>query len=368
MEINVEKNKYTFLISLLVLQALVIFGLGYMVYRHEFKTINIDAAKKKLPPVTVETQFVSKGLFEKYILSVGTLKANETVKVASQEGGVIEKVLFESGQKVSKGDPLIQFESEQLRAQLNQSLSKFKLAKSAYDRSKVLLEKKIETQSKFEEIENAYHVSAAMVEVERIRVEKTVLKAPFDGYLGLREVSPGAYIKPGQEIVTLDNISPIFIDFMVNEKYLDTLSVGQDVQVEIEGYLQNDYRAVIESIEPSADAAGHTIRVRAKLDNVTGELRPGFFAKVKIVQNRDDSSVIVPESALENSGNVEFVYTVIDGVAKATPVLVSGRNGKIARISRGLRPGQVIITTGQQRVRDGADVFVRPTVTTKKYQ
>ncbi len=368
MKLNLEKGKSTLSIAINILQFLVILALGYMVYKNEFKAVDLNKPRKKLRPVTVETQFVGKGLFEKYITAVGTLRASETVKITSEKGGIVKEVLFKSGQKVSKGDPLIKFEDEHIKARLNEAFSKFKTAKSAYERSKALLERKIETQSKFEEAENAYRVTAAMVEVIRIELEKTTLRAPFDGYLGLKEVSPGAYVKPGEGIVVLDSIQPIYVDFMVNEKHLDILSVGQEVDIDVDGFSQNDYRATVESIEPSADAAGHTIRVRAELPNFTGELRPGFFAKVKIVERKDSSSVIVPESALENSGNIEFVYTVVDGVAKATPVAVSGRNGKIARIARGLRPGQVIVTSGQQRIGDGVDVFVRPTVTTKKYK
>lgn len=368
MDFNLEKNKTTFLIVLNSLQFLIIIGLGYWVFKNEFKTVDLSQAQKKLRPITVETQFVGKGLFEKYLTSVGTLKANETVKLASERGGVIKEVLFKSGQKVSKGDLLIKFEDDSQKARLNEALSKFKTAKSAYERSKALLERKIETQSKFEEAENTYRVMAAMAEGARIDLEKTELRAPFDGYLGLKEVSPGAYIKPGQDIVTLDNISPIYVDFMINEKHVDVLAVGQEVQVDVDGFSQNDYVATIESIEPSADAVGHTIRVRAELSNVTGELRPGFFAKVKIVESKDMSSVIVPEAAIQNSGNIEFVYTVVDGVAKAAPVAVSGRNGRVARIARGLRPGQVIVTSGQQRIGDGVAVFVRPTVTAKKYK
>jgi membrane fusion protein (multidrug efflux system) len=368
MHFNLEKNKTTLLIALNSLQLLVIIGLGYMVFKNEFKSVDLSQSQNKLRPITVETQFVSKGLFEKYITSLGTLKASETVKIASERGGVIKEVLFKNGQEVTKGDLLIKFEDDQYKARLNEALSKFKTAKSAYERSKALLERKIETKSKFEEAENAYRVTAATVEVARIDLERTEIRAPFNGYLGLREVSPGAYIKPGQEIVSLDKVSPIYVDFMVNESHVDVLAVGQEVEVEVDGFPQNDYKAIIDSIEPSADAIGHTIRVRAVLPNVTKELRPGFFAKVKVVESKDSSSVIVPESAIQNSGNVEFVYKVVDGVAKASPVIVSGRNGRVARVAKGLIPGQVIVTSGQQRIGDGVAVFVRPAVTIKKYR
>jgi membrane fusion protein (multidrug efflux system) len=369
MNLKIEKNKSTVWISIALLQFLVILGLGYYFLKNQFKSIDVAAqTARKLPAVQVETVFVHKGTYQKYISAVGSLKASETVKLASQEGGIVEKVLFKSGQKVAQGDPLLQFEKAEAEARLNETLSKFRTTKSIYERSKALYERKIETLSKLEEAENAYRVAAANVEINRLRLEKTTVRAPFDGFLGLKEISPGGYLKPGQDFVTLDKTDPMYLDFMLNEKHVSTITVGQEIMVEIDGFPQNDYTAIIESIEPSADATGHTIRVRAELPNANQELRSGFFARIKIPEFQDDSAIIIPESALENSGNQDYVFIVVDGVARQVPIEVASRNGQVAKISRGLRPGQVIIVSGQKRVANGVKVLVRSRGTIQKYK
>ncbi|MAP24830.1 MAG: hypothetical protein CMM87_04790 [Rickettsiales bacterium] len=368
MNLKIEKNKSTLWISIIIIQLLIILGLGYYFLKNQFKSVDVNAqGARKLPSVQVETVFVSKGTYQKYISAIGTLKASETVKLASQEGGIVEKVLFKSGQKVSQGDPLLQFEKAEIEARLNESLSKFRTAKSTYDRSKALYERKIETLSKLEEAENNYRISAAAVEINRLRLEKTTVRAPFDGFLGLKEVSPGGYLKPGQDFVTLDKIDPMYLDFMLNEKYIGIITIGQQIKVEIDGFPQNEYTATIESIEPSADATGHTIRVRAELPNANQELRAGFFARVKIPEYQEDSAIIIPEAALENSGNQEYVFTVVDGIARSTPVEVASRNGQIVKIARGLKPGQVVIVSGQKRVANGVKVLVRSRENIQKY-
>lgn len=321
-----------------------------------------DAAQKKyqLPTVTVEAKPVERTDFETFISAVGTLKANESIIVRPQEGGVIKSVSFSSGEYVKKGEVLLELEDRVLQAQLQEALAKRDTRKAEYDRAESLFAKKAYPKSKRDEALGNYKVSKASVDLMQAKVQQSILSAPFDGIVGLKDVSVGAYIKPGEEIVSLDNVDPILIDFRISEIHLDKVTVGQTVQVEIDGFSQNLYEATIEAIDPVVDAAGHSIRVRAKMQNRGRDLKPGLFARVRFTESLHEKTMIVPESAVETEGNQEFVYAVIDGIARRAPIKTGGRNGRDVEVKSGLQPGMMVVTSGQMRIGEGFPVIVVP--------
>jgi membrane fusion protein (multidrug efflux system) len=343
-----------------VVELLIILVLGTWV---GIKMWNEREAKKKVytpSTMTVEAQPVEVGDFENFVTTVGTLKASESVILRPQEGGKIEKILFNSSAYVKEGDLLVQFDDSVQRAQLQEAQAKVVGYKAEYGRAESLVKRNAFPKSKLDEAFMRYKMAEADVNMIQSKIDQMKLKAPFDGVVGLRDVSVGAYLKPGEDLVTLAQIDPMKVDFKISEVFLGKFSVGQEVDVEVDGFLGQEFTGTIEAIDPTADEAGHSIRVQAALPNKDHLLKPGLFAKVKFRTDIHENAMMVPEAAVESEGNQEYVYVVLDGVAHKAPVVTGNRNGKNVEIRSGLKPGLMVVTAGQLRIGEGSPVVVVP--------
>ena len=184
--------------------------------------------------------------------------------------------------------------------------------------------------------------------------------APFDGVLGIVDLSLGYFVKGGDDLFTLDDIDPMKVDFRVGEVLLNKLKIGDKITIEVDGFPDNTYVAQIEAIDTNVDPLGHSVRVQATFDNVDGDLRPGLFAKVKLRTAIHQNTIMIPESAVESRGKQEYVYTVEKGVAKMAGIKTGIRNGENVQVTRGLRPGDQVIFAGQMRVQPNYPVFIVP--------
>ncbi len=279
------------------------------------------------------------------------------MKISSQEGGYIKQVPFKSGANVSKGDLLLQIDDDEEQAQLKEIEARLVVAQKAYERFKALKQKQYVSEADFEKKEGEYLSLLAQRERIKVRITHKKIVAPFSGIVGFKELSPGAFVKSGQELVQLDSVKPIYVDFKVNEKHINLLNEGSSVEVEVEGFPDNVYNAEVVAIEPMADEIGHSVRVRASIENVMDELRSGFYAKVKFMEAEFSDTMVVPESAVEADGSVEYVYVVHEGRAVKAPIKTGKRNGKMVQILQGLLPGLVVITTGQTRISENYPVI-----------
>lgn len=341
-------------------ELLLILGLvGWMGLSY-WKSASAEKKKYQLPTMTVEAQPVEMGDYETFISTVGTLKANESVDIRAQDGGVIKEILFKSGTPVNKGETLIILDDQLLKANLAEAQARARLAKVEYERAENLFKKRAIPQSKRDDAKAKMEMADAQVEMSKVKLEQSILKAPFTGIIGLKDVSVGAYVKPAQEIVTLDNLNPIKIDFRISEIHLEKIKVGQNIAVEVDGFPHLQYTATIEAIDPIVDAAGHSIRARATMANPNFELKPGLFARIRFSESLHSNAMLVPESAIETEGNQEFVFVIVDGIARRAPIKTGGRNGKDVEVLSGLQPGMMVVTSGQMRIGEGFPVIVIP--------
>lgn len=354
--------------SLVFFQLMVIIagvgGAGWY-YWKVIKAQNVDK-KVEFPRAVVEAGPVEVGVFETFLTTVGTLKANESIVIRPEIEGKVKSVLFKSGEKVSKGDVLIILEDDVYAARQKEAESKVSLWKGKYERAHTLYERKAGTLKEKDESYHQLHISEAELQLARSQKRKTVIKAPFDGYIGFKDISPGSYVKPGEDLVVLDDFDPVKVEFRLAETLLDRISVGKEVQVEVEGFPDSIYPATIEAIDSNIDPMGHNIRVRATLSNKEDLFKPGLFVKVKLLLSSHENVIMIPETALESRGNQEFVYVVDQGLARYTPVRPGGRNGEKVEILSGLQPGQIVIVAGQMKVQDRFPVMVVPPQTLKR--
>jgi membrane fusion protein (multidrug efflux system) len=201
-------------------------------------------------------------------------------------------------------------------------------------------------------------IDHAEVDLARARLDKTRIAAPFAGVVGLREVSVGNYVSPGQDLVNLEDIDPIKVDFPVPERALSAVEVGQPIEVTVDAWPGRTFEGEVYAIDPQINAQGRSIAIRATIDNPESLLRPGLFATVRLITARREQAVLVPEQAIFAQQGKPYVYKVVDGVARLTEVQLGGRRVGQAEIVSGLAAGDVVVTAGQIKLRDGAAVRV----------
>ena len=310
---------------------------------------------------TVEAEKVSVGSIDRQIEAVGTLASNESVILSPEITGRITEILFEEGQEVKAGTPLIRLDDAIARAELAQIEASMILSKTNYDRAETLLKEKSGTARARDEALSKLRADQAGVALAKAKLEKNTLSAPFDATIGLRNVSIGDYVNPGQQLVNLEDIKMLKVDFRMPEIYLDALKTGQKIEVKIDAFAGQVFTGEVYAIDPRVDVNGRTVVLRARLPNEGGVLRPGLFARVNLLVSRNETALLIPEQALIPQGTDRFVYRVVDGKAAMTKVKTGQRRTGQVEVLEGLTADDVIVTAGQMKLRPDMAVNTIPT-------
>lgn len=321
----------------------------------------------------VEVTPVKVGQLLRKINAIGKLAANQSIIIKTEMPGRIAKIHFKDGQPVKEGDPIVEFDSEQLRLESAQANAMASQYSQLYQRSKELYQKKLISSSEYEKAKAEHEKTRAQAEEKNLLVRKSTIRAPFEGMLGIREkdISPGAYVNQNIEIVSLVDTDPMLVDFNVSGTYAETLKAGQDIQISVDGTALKDLPAKIEAIDAKVDETGNTLRVRGSIPNKNGHLKPGMFSKVLVVIGEVSNAIQVPESAIERNGNQNYVYRVSriqsgSGVASLSPVVVGTRQNGMVEIIQGLEPKDVVVTGGQLGLHDGQEVRIQKTISVEE--
>lgn len=315
-------------------------------------------AQESKPAVRVEAQVIEPTPLVESVSAIGTLNSNESVVVRPEIDGRIVEIAFDEGEPVAGGDVLVKLDSEVYRTQLAEAQARLELSGRTYERAKALFDKGHGSAQTLDEAQAQRRADQAAVSVASAWVNKTTIRAPFDGILGLRHVSIGDYIRAGEDIVNLENIDPLKVDFSLPERYLRMVSEGSQVDVELDAFPGERYSGTVYAINPKIDPGGRSVALRATLDNSDGRLRPGLFARVKLIVDERQSALIVPEEAIVPRGDQRYVFVVEDGVARMTAVALGLRQTGRVEVVDGLSPGDVVVTAGHAKIRDGSEVEV----------
>src|SRR5688572_16184804 len=307
-------------------------------------------------PVKVGT--VRTGTISDEATAVGTLLANESVMIRPEREGRIAAIHFTEGQLVRKGEKLVSLDTAEIEAQLAAITSELTLNRSRFKRAQELHEKKFISAQALDDAREGLNQSAARQAEVKARLEKSTVVAPFEGVAGLRQVSPGAYVKAGQDVARLEGIGTLKLDFRLPELYLGRIRAKQDVVVRVDAYAEETFRGDIYAIEPAVEESSRTVMLRARVPNPGARLKPGMFARVALVLETRDNALIIPEQALVPQGKDRFVYRLADGKAVMEKIEVGLRRPGEVEVRKGLSAGQAIIVDGQLRLRDGAPVTV----------
>jgi membrane fusion protein (multidrug efflux system) len=272
--------------------------------------------------------------------------------------GRIAEIAFGEGVRVSRGQLLIRLDDSVQKADLERARANLTLSKSKYDRAADLRSKGFISGQAKDEAENTYKVAQADTELAAARLAKTEIRAPFGGVIGLRSVSVGDYVKEGQDIVNLEEIDPLKVDFRVPEVFLTQVRAGQVLQITMDALPDRTWPGKVFAINPLIDAGGRSIVVRANVPNSDGKLRPGMFARVRLLTSDLRDSLVIPEESLFPVGDDKYVYKVVDGRALRQKVEIGQRRQAMVEILAGIGPQDLVVTAGVVKLRDGAPVRV----------
>lgn len=305
---------------------------------------------------TVKTSKLAQG-----ITAVGSLRSDESVVIRPEVAGRIAEILFQEGKPVRKGATLVRFDASVQKAELQQAEANLNLNKNKLDRA-IDLQKKgfISSQAK-DEAENNFRVAQAAYDLASAKLTKLEIKAPFSGTVGLRSVSVGDYIRDGQDIANLEALDPLKVDFRVPEIFLKQVASGQSLQVNLDAFPNQAFEGKVLAINPLLDANGRSIVIRAVVKNADARLRPGMFARVRLLTSDVQDAMTIPEQALLPQGEEFYVYRVTDGRAARIKVEIGQRREGVVEIVRGVTKDDVVVTAGQLKIRDGAPVKVAAT-------
>jgi membrane fusion protein (multidrug efflux system) len=322
------------------------------------------AASAGRPP-TVEAARVEVVKLTDDAQTVGSLRSRQGVVLRPEVSGRVTQINFRDGERVRKGQVLVQLDDQLPVAQLQQSEAELSIALANHKRNQDLVAQNFISQRTVDESAANLQVAQAKLALAQATAARLKIIAPFDGITGIRNVNVGDYLKDGTDIVNLEDIEAIYVDFRLPERYHAKVKRGQRAVLDVDALPGRRFSALIQAIDPLLDANGRSVGVRGCIDNRQLQLRPGMFARVTAVFGEREDARVVPEEAIVPQGGRQFVIKLVDGpdaqtkTTQRVEVKVGLRRPGRVEIVEGLQEGDTVVTAGQQRVqRDGSPVRV----------
>ncbi|MCU0454585.1 MAG: efflux RND transporter periplasmic adaptor subunit [Bacteroidetes bacterium] len=295
--------------------------------------------------------------FDNAIVASGTVLASEEVELRSEVAGKVIALPFREGARVKKGDLLVKINDADLRAQLLRARSRFDLATQREDRQKKLREVNGVSADQYDEARNELTAAGAEVALLEANLQKTEVRAPFDGIVGLRFISEGGFISSATLVARLQDMSFVKIDFSVPEKYAPQVRVGVEITFTIDG-TSEIFRGTVYAVEPKIDPATRSLRVRARSANESGRILPGSYTKVRLVLHRQSDAILIPSQALMPDLDGQKVFLARGGVARLVRIETGMRTEGLVQIVSGIQHADTVLTTGLLQLREGSPIQV----------
>lgn len=309
-----------------------------------------------MPPTLVETAKAEARELPDSLNAVGNLRAIEAVVVRPEVSGKLVRVQVAEGQRVAAGALLFALDSDIAQAEVNEALAAVRASERNRPRIIELAGKQLISKSDADAALATSEINNAKLASAKARLAKTQIRAPFEGVVGLRQVSVGEYVNAGQALVELVRLNPLEVEFQVPENQSARLAVGQSVQIQTDTLPGASVDAKVTAVAPSVQLSGRSIGVRARLDNADNRLKPGQFVQVKLAMAAAEPVLTVPEQAIWPSGDQKMVYVVKEGKADLRPVTLGAREPGWVAVTTGLVAGDEVVIAGQMKLFPGAPV------------
>ena len=324
------------------------------------------------PPQTVSTTRAVVAQWRPQLEAVGSLRAVRGADLSLEVPGVVEEINFQSGDEVQAGAVLLRLRGDDEIAKLESLEAVARLSQINYDRDVKQLKAQAISQAVVDNDEANLRNNKAQVAQQKAIVDKKILRAPFAGQLGLRQVDLGQYLGAGTAIVTLQSLTPIYVDFLLPQQAFERIKVGQAVAAKVDAYPGKAFSGAITAINPKVDAATRNVQVRVTLENADHKLLPGMYATVDIDTGAPQSLVTLPQTAISYNPYGNLVYLVDDKgkdaagkpllVARQTFVTTGATRGDQVSVLKGVKEGDTVVTSGQMKLRNGSPLLINNTV------
>lgn len=294
------------------------------------------------------------------VRATGRIEAIQAIEVRPEVEGRIVRIIAREGATVSAGDPLIKIDDAEVRAQVAKATADRDLARQTLDRARALLAENAASRADVERAEAAARAAEAQLQLLALRLDRTVVRAPFAGRVGQRRVSVGDYVSPAAPLVTLQTVDPQRVVISVPERHAAELRPGQAVRFLVAAYPADTFTATVDFVDPVVTHPGRTIAVKAIAQNRSGRLQAGMFADAVLATRPPASAVVIPEEALmpEPRGG-HAVWAVVDGRAQRRTVVIARRDKGLVRLASGVAAGEQVVVGGVLQLVDGAPVAAR---------
>ena len=367
---------------LAIAAVVVIGGLGFLKYSQFAKMQALAASGAFLPPpVAVTTVTVHAQQWQPTLHAIGSVEAVQGTNISADLPGIVKEIAFQSGQTVKKGDILVRLVTDQEQAQLEANQAQRDLAVYTLKRQKDLRDKNTNSQSDFDNAEAGERQTEAMVDNARAAIDRKTIRAPFAGVLGIRKVNVGQYLDSGNQIVTLQSMDPIYVNFTLPQQNLRDFAVGSTVDVTTDATDDQLFTGKVTAVESLVDNATRNFQAQATLSNPDGKLRPGMFATVDVLVGGNGSVLPVPGSAINYAPYGDSVFVIVhnvsqpadptkpDGPKKTVPLAVEQRfvttgqtKGDLVAVLKGLKEGDEIVSSGVFKLQNNSLVQINNNV------
>jgi membrane fusion protein (multidrug efflux system) len=316
-------------------------------------------------PTAVEVAKVETQTLVDETQAVGSLRSRQGVVMRPEVGGRVKQIFFDDGQRVRKGQVMVQFEDQLQQAQLSQAKAELSIAEANHKRNQELVAQNFISKRSLDESGAALEVNRAKLALAEATLQRLKVLAPFDGVTGLKQINVGDYLKDGADMVNIEDLDAVLLDFRLPERFQAKIRAGQKAQLTVDALPGRPFMAIVQAVDPLIEANGRSVGVRGCIDNRQQQLRPGMFARVNAVFGSRENAMVIPEEAIIPQGGRTFVVKVVAGekpdslmserVAVKTGLRLPGK----VEILEGLAAGDTVVTAGHQRLqKDGTLVRV----------
>lgn len=354
---------------------IVVFGLLAGVKAQQIKTMIDAGAKMVPPPEVVATANAVSEVWPDELMAIGSIAAVQGVTVTTEVGGIIKEIAFESGREVAAGDVLVRLDTASEAAQLRALEAQVDLAAINVERSRKLRADNTIAQSELDTAEAALKQNRANADNIRAIIAKKTIRAPFAGRLGIRQVNLGQFLDNGKPVVSLQALNPVYANFSLPQQNLAVLKTGLPVTVTSDAYPGREFQGTITTINPDLDESTRSITLQATLDNADEALRPGMYARIKVVLPTTKNVLVIPLTAVLSAPYGDTVYVVEPGtnasgglVVRSQVVRSGAARGDYVTVEAGLKPGEKVVSAGLFRLRNGQSVVEDNTLAPKVSQ
>ena len=341
---------------------LIIFGIKAL------QIVKMATTKQPMPVATVTSAPVKEEDWAPTLTSVGTVSAVQGATVSTELGGTVSEIMFQNGGVAKKGDVIIKLDASQEEALLRSAEAEAELARQDLGRTRGLASQKVLSKAELDAAESKFNRLNAVVDQMRSNIRKKTIIAPFDGQLGIRQVNVGQMINSGQQVVPLTSLDPVFADFALPQQHLGKLTPGLDVRVTTDALPGRVFNGKLTAINSMVDANTRNITLQATLENPDHVLRPGMFAKAEVTLPEKHKALVIPGSAVSYAPFGDSVFVIEKKKDEKTGkesqairqqfVRVGESRGDLVSITEGLKAGEIVVSTGVFKLRNGMAVTI----------